>query len=120
MLMIVASGRKATKAEMLRNVARFTLKSVQHVAYLRPCRRKKKNDYASNIWLVPADGGREPVRFTTGDKRDMTPRWSPKGDELAFISTRSGKPQLWIIPLAGGEARRLTRAKRGVGDLAWS
>src|SRR5207248_1447857 len=43
-----------------------------------------------------------------------------KGDELAFSATRSGKPQLWIIPLAGGEARRLTRTKRGVGEVAWS
>src|SRR5205823_7576293 len=90
------------------------------LAYVQTRLRKKQNDYASNIWLVPADGSREPVRFTTGDKRDMTPRWSPKGDQLAFISTRSGKPQLWIIPLAGGEARRLTRAKRGVGEFAWS
>src|SRR6476660_5604134 len=90
------------------------------LAYVQTRLRKKKNDYASNIWLVPAGGGREPVRFTTGDKRYMTPRWSPSGDEMAFISTRSGKPQLWLIPVSGGEARRLTRTKRGVSEFAWS
>ncbi len=50
----------------------------------------------------------------------MFPRWSPLGDEIAFISTRSGKPQIWIIRVDGGEARRLTRTKRGISNLTWS
>lgn len=90
------------------------------VAYVQTRLRKKKNDYASNIWLVPADGSREPAKFTGSAKRDMTPRWSPKGDEIAFVSTRSGKPQLWVIPTGGGEARQLTRLKRGLGEFEWS
>src|SRR5437762_12549674 len=83
------------------------------VAYVQTRLRKKKNDYASNIWLVPADGSREPVKFTGSSKRDMSPKWSPKGNQIAFISTRSGKPQLWVIYTGGGEARQLTRLKRG-------
>jgi dipeptidyl aminopeptidase/acylaminoacyl peptidase len=90
------------------------------VAYVLTRLRKKKNDYGSNIWLVAARGGSEPRKFTTSDKRDMYPRWSPSGDELAFISTRSGKPQVWVIPTGGGEARQLTRAKRGAGQFCWS
>ena len=90
------------------------------IAYVQTRLRKKKNDYAANIWLAASDGSSEPRRFTGSDARDGSPRWSPKGDELAFISTRSGKPQIWIIRLDGGEARRLTNMKRGVGDFAWS
>ena len=90
------------------------------VAYVLTRLRKKKNDYGSNLWLVDAAGTSEPRKFTTSDKRDMYPRWSPAGDELAFIATRSGKPQVWVIPTGGGEARQLTRAKRGVGQFCWS
>ena len=90
------------------------------VAYVQTRLRKKKNDYASNIWLVPADGSREAAKFTGGSKRDMMPKWSPAGGELAFLSTRSGKPQIWAIPTNGGEARQLTHTRRGVGEFEWS
>ncbi|MGA7730926.1 MAG: S9 family peptidase [Chloroflexia bacterium] len=90
------------------------------VAFVQTRLRKKKNDYASNIWLAAADGTGEARKFTNSPKRDMVPRWSPKGDEIAFLSTRSGKPQVWVIPVAGGEARQITFAKRGVGEFAWS
>lgn len=90
------------------------------VAYTQTRLRKKKNDYASNIWLVPTDGSKEPRKFTGSDARDMSPRWSPDGETLAFISTRSGKPQIWTISHSGGEARRLTRAPHGVGEFEWS
>ncbi len=92
----------------------------KRVAYVQTRLRKKKNDYASNIWVVPTDGSGLPVKFTGSDARDMSPRWSPDGQELAFISTRSGKPQVWVISTSGGEARRLTRAPRGVGEFEWS
>ncbi|HET6261929.1 MAG TPA: DPP IV N-terminal domain-containing protein, partial [Chloroflexia bacterium] len=90
------------------------------VAYVQTRLRKKKNDYAANIWLVPADGSGEPYKLTNSARRDMSPRWSPAGEDLAFISTRSGKSQIWIIRVEGGEARQLTRIKRGVGEIEWS
>lgn len=90
------------------------------IAYVQTRARKKKNDYASNIWLVSVDGHGAARRFTGGDKRDMSPRWSPKGDELAFLTDRSGKNQIWIIPYDGGEAMQITRSKHGVGEFAWS
>src|SRR4051794_8698439 len=90
------------------------------VAYVQTRLRKEQNDYASNIWLVAADGRGEPRRFTASNKRDMLPRWSPDGKQLAFVSTRSGKPQLWLIPADGGEAAQLTRTKWGAGEFAWS
>src|SRR5688572_20020173 len=67
--------------------------------------RKKQDDYAANIWLVPTDGSAPPRRFTGSDARDTMPRWSADGSEIAFISTRSGKPQIWVIRRDGGEAR---------------
>ena len=51
------------------------------------------------------------------------PRWSPAGDRLAFVAEAgtgpSGWPQAFVLPLAGGEALRLTSAPRGVQEIAW-
>ena len=76
----------------------------QRVAYVRTVLDRERNDYRSSIWLVDVAGG-EPVRFTTADARDSFPRWSPRGDWLAFLSNRSGKDQVWLIHLVGGEAQ---------------
>lgn len=51
----------------------------QRVAYVRTVLDREHNDYRSSIWLVDWSGG-EPVRFTTADARDTSPRWSPRGD----------------------------------------
>ena len=49
------------------------------------------------------------------------PRWSPDGARLAFVSTRDQEHgQLYVIPVAGGEPRRLTDFKEAVEEVAWS
>ena len=80
----------------------------------------KKNRYFSNLWLVPTNGGK-PRRFTVGDYVDTSPRWSPDGRRIAFISDRSDSSQIWCIPVDGGEAGQLTKLEEGnIGSLAWS
>src|SRR5437667_333929 len=82
---------------------------------------REANDYASAIWLAPADGSAEPRRLTSGTKRDAQPRWSPDGRDLAFTSNRDGTvAQLYVMPLGGGEARRLTDFDEDVHEPAWS
>lgn len=78
---------------------------------------KEKNEYKSAIWL--AREGNSPVQFTAGPK-DSSPRWSPDGRQLAFLSNRSGASQIWLLPLEGGEARQLTRVKGGITSFVWS
>ena len=82
---------------------------------------REANDYRSAVYLAPADRSAPPRRLTSGEKRDGSPRWSPDGRELAFVSNRSGdSSQLYVLPLAGGEARRLTDLKESVREPAWS
>ena len=80
------------------------------------------NEYRGNIWLAPVDGSEPPRRFTTGERRDGEPRWSPDGRSLAFVSSRAEKEpgQLYVISLRGGEAQKLTKLKEDVRGVAWS
>ncbi|MCZ6681330.1 MAG: S9 family peptidase [Candidatus Poribacteria bacterium] len=75
------------------------------------------NKNISNIYLVSTEGG-EPRRLTNGDS-DSVPRWSPDGQWIAFKSSREDKPQIWLIPVDGGEAKQLTQLKRGLSSPMW-
>lgn len=81
-----------------------------------------KNEYVTNIWLVSAGGDDEPRQYTNGG-RDGSPRWSPDGRTIAFISGRDKRnPQIYTISTeAGGEAAALTKFPEGViSSLKWS
>jgi dipeptidyl aminopeptidase/acylaminoacyl peptidase len=75
----------------------------------------------SQIWVVPASGG-EARPFTGGPRTDTTPRWSPDGRTLAFLSDRleNGRQQIYLLDRAGGEARRLTDLRGEIDELEWS
>jgi dipeptidyl aminopeptidase/acylaminoacyl peptidase len=90
------------------------------VAYVVWAIDGEANDYRQAIWLAATHASRPPRRFTAGPN-DAQPRWSPDGTRLAFVSRREGdKRQLYVIPVAGGEARRLSELKEDVGEPAWS
>lgn len=82
----------------------------------------KANEYASSLVRVPLDGG-EPVPWTWGS-RDTVPTVSPDGEWLAFLrpadTNGSPRPQLHVMPTAGGEARCLTSLPLGVGRPVWA
>ena len=76
--------------------------------------------YETAIYTVPADGRGDAEPLTTGDD-DSDPRFSPGGDRLAFVrSENDGPPQLYVLPMDGGEARRVTDVVGGVSSIAWS
>ncbi|HEX4996492.1 MAG TPA: S9 family peptidase [Methylomirabilota bacterium] len=91
------------------------------VAFVVTTLSEEQDEYLSNIWVVNATGG-EPRRFTTGPRRDTSPRWSPDGSHLAFISEREPgkKGQLHVMPAAGGEPIRLTDLRHGLSAPVWS
>lgn len=48
-------------------------------------------DFSANIFIVPADGSRDPINITRHPRNDRNPRWSADGRKLTFISNRSGE-----------------------------
>lgn len=92
----------------------------KQVAYIIGTPDLAANTVPSSIWLAPADGTSPPRRLTNSGKKDRHPRWSADGKQILFESNRSGSTQLWVIDLAGGEARQLTRIGTDASDGRWS
>src|SRR5215471_15527118 len=97
----------------------------RRVAYVETWIDGEANRYRSAIWLAPLDGSEEPRQLTSGERTDGSPRWSPDGRWLAFVSSRDDEEdqaheELYVLPADGGEPRRLTNGKEDVESIAWS
>ena len=76
----------------------------------------------ASVWVAPADGSAPARRFTEGPA-DNSPRWSPDGRWLAYISTGdegAGRAHVRLAPLDGGVPARLGDLPGPVSELAWS
>src|SRR5438552_10032563 len=80
----------------------------------------KTDAFMTQIWLAQTDTGQS-FQLTRGDKSATTPRWSPDGQWLAFLSNRvEDKNQIFLINPNGGEAQPLTKSETAIGNFAWS
>jgi acylaminoacyl-peptidase len=95
-----------------------------------------RDGYRSSVWLAPVDGTVPARRLTYGPRNDSHARFAPDGSSIAFLSDRrttveedpkldaekhrEDGVQIHVLPLAGGEARRVSDLPRGVEDFAWS
>ncbi len=77
------------------------------------------NTFTSNVWLADT-AGRQCFAVTKGPDMSMAAAWSPDGQALTFLSTRLGKPQLFIFRPGQGEAEPLIEAPGGVQKYAWA
>jgi dipeptidyl aminopeptidase/acylaminoacyl peptidase len=75
----------------------------------------------TSIWMVNWEGTHS-VQLTNGPDGDTSPRWSPDGNYLAFLSARpaGAKKQIWLLDRLGGEARQITDVKDEISSYAWS
>jgi len=106
----------------------------KQVAYVLTTVDQKRNRRENSIWLVAIDGKTAPRRLSAEGVNSTSPRWSPDGLRLAFLSTRGGqagvsstgeaaepsRPQIYVLHLDGGEAQAVTHLKNGAGVFQWS
>jgi dipeptidyl aminopeptidase/acylaminoacyl peptidase len=96
------------------------------VAYVVTTIDEEANAYRTAIWVAPLDGSADARQLTSGARNDGSPRWSPDGRWLAFVSNRDGEDEkkahgeLYVLPADGGEAHPLTEGKASVDSIAWS
>ncbi|MBJ7312753.1 prolyl oligopeptidase family serine peptidase [Rugamonas sp. CCM 8940] len=68
-----------------------------------------KNGSNTQLWLLDLRAAKPlPQRLTQAAASSTDAEWSPSGDAIYFLSARSGSSQVWRLPLAGGEAARVT------------
>ncbi|HEY1483216.1 MAG TPA: S9 family peptidase [Candidatus Acidoferrum sp.] len=80
----------------------------------------KNEKRTRHIWLYDLQA-KTSRQFTYSDKTESSPRWSPDGKKLAFLSNRGGdQQQIYVLRVEGGEGVALTKAKASVTALAWA
>jgi dipeptidyl aminopeptidase/acylaminoacyl peptidase len=110
----------------VRDVARIVKVSDPHfspdgntLAYVETRANLDSDEYESEIELIAASGGE--ARPLTRRHHVASPRWSPSGDRLGFLAPDADKiMQLYVMPMAGGDALQVTKGKDGVDQFAWS
>ncbi len=111
------------------------------VAYVVTKIDRAQNRRNASIWMAPTDGSHSPWQFTTSPQSSNSPRWSPDGKWIAFLSSRPAagestasspaatpasaateqpRNQIYVLSMNGGEARRITTLKNGVSVFHWS
>lgn len=109
------------------------------VAYVLTKVDRAQNRRNSAIWMTATDAlsndRRAPWQFTTAPQNSTSPRWSPDGKSLAFLSSRPAestpaaapggtvetpRTQVYLLSMSGGEAKRVTNLKNGVSVFRWS
>jgi len=90
------------------------------IAYVRRTNDIMTDRAVSSIWLIDLASGAE-TPLVTGAGTHVSPRWSPSGDRLAYISTESGGgPELHVRWMESGESANITALAEGPGGIEWS
>src|ERR1700752_2760546 len=101
------------------------------VAYVVTKVDKAQNRRNSSIWMVSTDSSKPAWQFTTSPQSVNSPRWSPDGQSIAFLSARPSetaataandqpRAQVYLLSMSGGEPKRLTNLKKGGSSFQWS
>ncbi|MGM0753395.1 MAG: S9 family peptidase [Bacillota bacterium] len=93
--------------------------SGEEAVFVQTIMCEEKNEYFSTLHSIHLQD--QTIRqWTFGEERISSPRWSPDGETIAFVSNRSGVNQLYVIHRDGGEAEQLTDYQKGVSNPVWS
>ena len=89
------------------------------VVFVRSFSDIMKDRHRSNLWIVRTDGT-DLRPLTTGNGNDSSPRWSPDGKRLLYLSVTDGSPQIHVRWMDSGQVARVTRLTKPPGGMEWS
>jgi dipeptidyl aminopeptidase/acylaminoacyl peptidase len=72
---------------------------------------------SSSIWLMDTDGKNARQVIASGA---FSPSFTPDGKWLSFLSAKDGNVNLYVMPVAGGDWKQITKLSTGVTDVVWS
>ena len=93
--------------------------SNEEAVFIRTLIDKEDNKYYAHLFHVALESD-EITQWTFGKERISSPKWSPDGKQIAFLSDRHEKNQLYVLQVRGGEAKKLTDVANGVSAFEWS
>ena len=117
-----AAGRPITANDLL-SLARISEPQLSpdgtRVVYTVGVPDMNANRVARNIWIASTHGDGPKALTSTG--KDGGARWSPDGHRIAFVSSRDGTPQIYVISIDGpGEAKKITDVSGGADNVVWA
>ena len=89
------------------------------VVYVRNFKDIMTDKNRSNLWMIDASG-KNHRPLTTGMERDRSPRWSPDGTKLVYVSSKEESSQLYLRWMDNGMEARLSNLPSSPGGLSWS
>ena len=89
------------------------------VAYVRYSMSIMRDRREGRLWLVSTDGSYH-RKLTSEDRSESSPRWSPDGTRIAFVSGSAEGSEIYVYWVETGQIARLTQLERSPGGIAWS
>ncbi len=90
----------------------------KRIAYVRRFADPMTDKRYSNLWIINTDGT-DHRPLTTGNRSDVSPRWSPDGMRLTYLSDADGKQQIYIRWMDTGQTARITNLEQSPDAIAW-
>ncbi len=91
----------------------------KQIVYVRRFADPMTDRRYSNLWIINAEGT-DHRPLTTGNRNDSSPRWSPDGTRIAYLSDADGKPQIYVRWMDSGQVARITNLEQAPEAIAWS
>jgi dipeptidyl aminopeptidase/acylaminoacyl peptidase len=92
----------------------------ERVVFVRRAMDVMTDSPTSRLWIIGTAQGSEGRPLTQGEFSETSPRWSPDGTKLAYVSSEAGSSQIHVRWMDTGASSRLTQLTKAPGSLAWS